>query len=68
MRRVMAMLIAVSLGWTALGCGGPAAQIPEDTVKFDSTRDKVELGGIGGSGGGMPRKGGTPTGTSKAPG
>lgn len=66
MKRLVTGLMMV-MGMALLGCSSPAAQIPEETIKFDSNRDKVELGGIGGSGGGLPRKGGTPTGTNKAP-
>lgn len=51
-------LVILAMGFALVGCSNQAAQIPESTVKFDSARDKVELGGIGGSGGGLPRKGG----------
>ena len=66
-KRWLSVSVTVALGLVAVGCSQPAAQIPESTVKFDSTRDKVELGGIGGSGGGLPNKGGSNRATGTKP-
>ena len=67
MMRRICLVMTFGLGLVAVGCSQPAAQIPESTVKFDSTRDKVELGGMGGSGGGLPNKGGSNRATGTKP-